>query len=150
MKHQLHTLAITLLLGLGCLGTAFAQQAKPKAFDNYAAEISCNTPTLHALISAPTGSTINVTLGANFTITGTVKANLQKTDNLKTVLIQLTNFPSMLFSLSIFSDSYNTNRLVGRILSTDYADAYEIQLQPTGNYNLVKQVTNNIIQPCMQ
>ena len=122
---------------------------KPNAFDNYAAELTANQATMEQLFTMQKGTAVNMPIATNLMLVGSVASNVQVYNNLQTVIVRLTNFPNVVLSISKLSDKYTPEKYVGRLLSSNYADAFEVE-QLGNSYILKKQITAQIIQPCKQ
>jgi hypothetical protein len=123
--------------------------AKPAQFSAYPENITCTEAQLQGLFNAGTQAAITLTLPGNFIFKGVVQSNEQPYSNLQTVIIRSTNFPGSVFSVSKRTDAGNTYQYVGRILSFQHSDLYELALE-NGVYALQKKKFSNIIQTCPQ
>lgn len=148
MKTAIFKRMVVALSVLICLqGLAQKKPPKPNAFDNYGKELVCFNSALDRIMNSETGALIETDLANNFKITGTVISNVQKYGNLKTVLVRLTNFPNLVLSLSKLSDKNTKEHYAGRIISSDFNDAYEIVLE-NGAYKMKKKMVEEVIPIC--
>lgn len=122
---------------------------KPALFAAYPQELSCTEAQLADLFNKPVNAVTQLNTGNGFVFTGTVKSSVQKYDNLKTVIIESTNFPGAVFSISLLSDQYTSEHYVGRIISMNHSDLFELQFE-NNQYKLVKKQFKNVIPACPQ
>lgn len=139
-----------LLLGTLCLGLNTRAQnvpPKPEQFGGYAARLNCTETQLATLLNLPVNSLVDLQLAGGFRFLGTVQASEQRYSNLKTVIIRSTNFPGSVFSLSLRHDQFSAAQYIGRILSFQHSDAYELLFE-NGQYVLAKKKLEHLVQPC--
>jgi hypothetical protein len=143
-----------LVLVIVCIVISHASKAqtataKPAQFATYPEQLACTEAQLQALFSANAEASIVLSLPGNFIFKGVVQSNEQLYGGQQTVIIRSTNFPGSVFSLSKTADASNNIRYVGRILSFQHSDLYELQAGNSG-YTLQKKPFNNVIQTCHQ
>ncbi len=126
---------------------AQTQPAKPAQFAAYAERINCTEAQLNALINLAENSTAVLTLSGGFEFRGVVQSSVQKYANLKTAIIRSTNFPGATLSLSLRTDANNQAQFVGRILSFQHNDVYELQWD-NGVYVFQKKKFDNLVHTC--
>ncbi|MEO7531816.1 MAG: hypothetical protein ABIS69_10405 [Sediminibacterium sp.] len=151
MKHLTTTMCMVLLTLFAA--TSYSQKRsanKPFLFTNFPTSISCSEAQLNSLFMASKGQSVNVTLANNFALSGPVTNNQVKYSNLQTIIIKLPAFNNTLFSLSKQTDQNNNKTFVGRILNPLYADGFELQRNPDGNYSLIKIDLEKIVVTCNQ
>jgi small nuclear ribonucleoprotein (snRNP)-like protein len=138
-----------LLAVLWVSGSAVAQTApaKPAQFNGYATKLNCTEAQLSALLNKTENSTVALTLAGGFEFRGVVQSSEQKYANLKTTIIRSTNFPGAVFSLSKRSDAGSTEQYVGRIISFQHSDVYELVLD-NGQYVFEKKKFDNLVHTC--
>lgn len=146
MKN-LNTLFIVVALFSGSIVTAQTPPAKPAQFAAYAERINCTEAQLSAIMNLPENSTVVLTLAGGFEFRGVVQSSVQKYNNLKTAIIRSTNFPGASFSLSLRTETGSPAQYVGRILSFQHNDVYELQLE-NGQYVFQKKKFDNLVHTC--
>ena len=146
----LSTILVVLLLCLTAT-VAFTQtNSRPKIFANYPEAVDCATSQLSNAFAAKEGDNITFSFSGNLNITGTVLSNVQKYDNLQSMTIRSATFANAVFQLSKQTNSDNTYSYVGRIMSNEASDGYEIKNDVTGKYTLHKIDQDKILQLCNQ
>ena len=132
--------------------TGFSQgtAAKPKQFDTYPRIINCSVAELNRAFATTAGQSINLSFSDNFSFSGSVTDNTIKYSNLQSVLLKSPGFNNSIFSISKRTEADNSVTYVGRIINTNYFDGYELKKNDSGNYQLIKIETDQVIQPCIQ
>lgn len=146
MKN-LNIFLLFILLAVSEGATAQTPAAKPAQFAAYATRLNCTEAQLAALLSLPENSTVSLTLAGGFEFRGIVQSSVQKYANLKTAIIRSTNFPGSVFSLSKRSDAVSGEQYVGRIMSVQHSDVYELQFE-NGQYVFEKKKFDNLVHTC--
>ena len=141
-----------LLIAPLCLSisSGFSQNIKPKVFSQYPDVINCNAVVFQNAFSKTEGDIISLAFSNDFTVAGKVSSNIQKYANLQSMTIQLPGYANAVFHLSKQINSDLSLSYVGRIMSTEAQDGYEIKKDDTGNYALVKIEEEKIRQICGQ
>ncbi len=117
----------------------------PHLFDAFSSNISCSTTELERIFSITEGSNVQLNLSSNFIFKGTIINSIQKFSNLKIALIKSSNFDNAAFSISRRINDDNSITYVGRILSNNYADGFQLVKQ--GNiYSFNKIVADDLLQ----
>ncbi len=112
---------------------------RPSLFQNLPTKISCRINDLSALLESETGKTVSYSLVNNLSFQGVVSSVASKFDNkLNSVVIRSTNFPGAALSFSRITKDDGTFSYVGRIISFQHGDAYEISLE-NGQYYFIKK-----------
>ena len=112
---------------------------RPSLFQNLPNKISCRINDLSALLESETGKLVSFSFVNNLNFQGVVSSVASKSDNtLNSVVIRSTNFPSAALSFSRIKKEDGTFSYVGRIISFQHGDAYEISLE-NGQYYFVKK-----------
>ena len=112
---------------------------RPSLFQNLPEKISCRISDLTALLESETGRTVSFAFSANSNFQGVVSSVASKFDNtLNSVVIRSTNFPGAALSFSRITKEDGTYAYVGRIISFQHGDAYEINLE-NGQYYFIKK-----------
>jgi hypothetical protein len=150
MKHLTTTMCSVLLALLAVTGYSQQKSARPSLFANHPASMECTESQLASLFAVAKGQNISVSLNDDFTVAGPVTSNLSKYKNLQTIVIKLPAFNNTLFSLSKQTTADNQIIYVGRIINPIYADGYELQRNPDGNYQLTKIDIEKILVNCSQ
>ena len=112
---------------------------RPTLFQNLPDKINCRVNDLSALLESEIGKSVSFSFVNNLSFQGVVTSVASKFDNtLMSVVIRSTNFsgPALSFSRIIKNDG--TISYVGRIISFQHGDAYEIHLE-NGQYYFVKK-----------
>ena len=141
-----------MLILLLCLTTAvsFSQVGKPEVFAQYPETINISKSQLSQALTVAEGANVTLNFSSDLIITGRVVANVQKFDNLQSMVIKSEAFANALFHLSKVTNKDNSISYVGRILSEDALDGYEIKAEASGIYQLKKIQLETIYQPCTQ
>lgn len=112
---------------------------RPSLFQNLPEKISCRIDDLSALLQSETGKTVSFTFAANTSFHGIVSSVASKFENtLHSVVIRSTNFPGAALSFSKLIKEDGTISYIGRIISFQHGDAYEITLE-NGQYYFIKK-----------
>jgi hypothetical protein len=112
---------------------------RPALFQNLPNKISCRINDLSALLESEIGKPVSFTLVDNLNFQGVVSSVASKFDNkLNSVVIRSTNFPGAALSFSKVTKEDGTHSYVGRIISFQHGDAFEIGLE-NGQYYFVKK-----------
>lgn len=140
-----------LLVLLLCLtnAVAFSQAAKTEVFSQFPETVNISKSQLSQAFTATEGSTVTLHFSSDLTFTGKVVANEQKYDYLQSMVIKTDAFANSLFHLSRITKD-NTVSYVGRILSEEALDSYEIKTETAGIYQLKKVALETFYQPCTQ
>lgn len=127
--------------------TAQTPAPKPAQFSAFADRLNCTEAQLSALLDKPENTVISFILPGGFEFRGIVQSSVQKYANLKTSIIRSTNFPGAVFSLSKRSDNVSGEQYVGRIMSFQHSDVYELQFA-NGQYNFEKKKFDDLVHSC--
>jgi len=112
---------------------------RPSLFQNLPNKISCRINDLSALLESEIGKPVSFSLVTNLSFQGVVSSVASKFGNtLLSVVIRSTNFPGAALSFSRITKEDGTYSYVGRIISFQHGDAYEINLE-NGQYYFVKK-----------
>ena len=112
---------------------------RPTLFQNLPNKISCRINDLSSLLGLEIGKPVSFSLVDNLNFQGVVSSVASKFDNtLNSVVIRSTNFPGAALSFSRVTKEDGTFSYVGRIISFQHGDAYEINLE-NGQYYFVKK-----------
>ena len=112
---------------------------RPTLFQNLPNKISCRVNDLSALLESEIGQPVSFSLADNLSFKGVVSSVASKFDNtLVSVVIRSTNFAGAALSFSKITKEDGTYNYVGRIISFQHGDAYEISLE-NGQYYFVKK-----------
>ena len=112
---------------------------RPSLFQNLPNKISCRINDLSALLDLETGKPVSFSFVNNLNFQGVVSSVASKSDNtLSSVVIRSTNFPGAALSFSRIKKEDGSFSYVGRIISFQHGDAYEINLE-NGQYYFVKK-----------
>ena len=112
---------------------------RPSLFQNLPEKISCRINDLSALLQSEVGTTVSFSFAVNTNFQGVVSSVATKFENtLQSVVIRSTNFPGAALSFSKLIKEDGTVSYVGRIISFQHGDAYEITLE-NGQYYFIKK-----------
>jgi len=112
---------------------------RPTLFQNLPNKISCRINDLSDLLKSEIGKPVSFSLVDNMNFQGVVSSMASKFDNtLNSVVIRSTNFPGAALSFSRITKEDGTYSYVGRIISFQHGDAYEIGLE-NGQYYFIKK-----------
>lgn len=151
MKHLTTLLCLALLNLVAVNGKAQnIAGSRPALFASFPSSIDISAVNLDNIFAIAEKQNVNVSLANGFVLSGPVTSKLAKYSNLQTMVIRLLNFSNTLFSLSKQTDQNNNSVFVGRILNPLYADGFELQQKPDGNYQLIKTDTEKIFVTCNQ
>jgi hypothetical protein len=112
---------------------------RPSLFQSLPNKISCRISDLSVLLESEIGKAVSFSLVNNLSFQGVVSSVASKFDNtLLSVVVRSTNFPGAALSFSRITKEDGTYSYVGRIISFQHGDAYEINLE-NGQYYFVKK-----------
>lgn len=112
---------------------------RPSLFQNLPEKISCRINDLSAFLELEIGRNISFAFSGSLSFEGVISSVASKFDNtLHSVVVRSTNFPGAALSFSRIKKEDGTFTYVGRILSFQHGDAYEIN-QENGQYFFVKK-----------
>jgi len=112
---------------------------RPSLFQNFPDKISCRINDLSALLESEVGKPVSLSFANNLNFQGVVSSVASKFDNsLQSVVVRSTNFPGAALSFSKITKGDGTVSYVGRIISFQHGDAYEISME-NGQYYFVKK-----------
>ena len=113
--------------------------SRPSLFQNLPDKISFRINDLIDLLDWETGRNVSIALASNFTFQGVISSTATMSANkLQSVVIRSTNFPGAALSFSKITKDDGSVSYVGRIISFQHGDAYEIS-QEKGQYYFVKK-----------
>lgn len=112
---------------------------RPSLFQNLPEKIICRVNDLSALLQSEIGNSVSFTLANNVNFQGVVSSVATKFENtLQSIVIRSTNFPGAALSFSKLIKEDGTISYVGRIISFQHGDAYEITNE-NGQYYFIKK-----------
>ena len=122
---------------------------KPKLFSNLPDKIPVTNDQINALFDVQVGVSASLSLSANETkkFTGNVvsKANSnEKEGSLESVVVRSSNFNGATLTISKLISKDGTVSYVGRIISFQHGDVYELQ-NLNGTYTLVKRGFSDLV-----
>lgn len=97
------------------------------------------------LFTLKAGSVISIRVSDQFQLKGVLKSSIQKYENLKSLIIESTNYKGAILSLSRRTEDDNSIIYLGRILSSQHDDGFELRINEAGQYYLRKIEVNNSI-----
>ena len=148
----MNTISKSLGMLLLCLiaTESFSQLKKQSIFSKFPNAIAASEIQFNNAFSAKEGETITLSFSNNFIITGIVLSNVQKYDNLQSMTIQLPAYANAIFNLSKQTEVGRNTSFVGRILSTEAMDGYEIKKDANDSYTFQKVEEQKLRQICSQ
>ena len=112
---------------------------RPSLFQNLPEKIACHINDLAALLQSEIGKTVSFSLAENTNFHGVFSSVATKFENtLQSVVIRSTNFTGAALSFSKLIKEDGTVSYIGRIISFQHGDAYEITLE-NGQYYFIKK-----------
>lgn len=112
---------------------------KPSLFLQLPERMNINIANLENMLQNEMGRQVSFTLAANFTFEGTVSSVASKYENtVNSIVIRSTNLQGAVLTLSKISRGGGTSYFVGRIISFQHGDGYEINFE-NGQYYFVKK-----------
>ena len=120
---------------------------KPRLFDNLPKEIPVNVAELETLVKTDVGrkGSIGLSLSANLKFDGEVVSSASKFGNtIQSVVIRSSNFNGAQLTISRTTSPEGVFSYVGRIISFQHGDLYELQNQ-NGQFVLVKKNYHELI-----
>ncbi|OSZ76912.1 hypothetical protein CAP36_10785 [Chitinophagaceae bacterium IBVUCB2] len=120
---------------------------KPRLFDNLPKTIPVNIVELNTLLSSEVGSkaSIGLSAAANIKFDGDVVSSASKYGNsIKSVVVRSSNFNGAQLTISRTTSPEGVVSYVGRIISFQHGDLYELQNQ-NGQFVLVKKNYHELI-----
>lgn len=118
---------------------------KPKLFADLPQKITLDLTPIAPLLDAPVGEQVNVHLGGNFNYRGTIISKSDPSDAaVKSIVIKATNRLGAILTLTQVRNADGGVSYIGRILSRDHSDAYDIRFEE-GKYVLAKKHLYDLI-----
>ena len=118
---------------------------KPKLFADLPDRINFNPASLTNLFNLQVGQTVNIPLTSNFSLAGIVVSTANN-DNATSVVIKSTNRVGARLTFTRVVNDDKTIKYIGRIISLQHGDTYEIAyennqyyFQKKGLYDLVNE-----------
>ncbi len=112
---------------------------RPSLFQNLPEKITCRINDLSSLLQSEIGTTVSFTFADNINFQGIVSSVATKFGNtLQSVVIRSTNFTGAALSFSRLIKEDGTISYIGRIISFQHGDAYEITME-NGQYYFIKK-----------
>lgn len=143
----------TLVKGIICLSVFFVgiklsaqnppvrepDMNRPSLFQNLPDKIACRINDLSALLESEIGKNVSFSFAGNVNFQGVVSSVATKFENtLQSVVIRSSNFPGAALSFSKLIKDDGSVSYVGRIISFQHGDAYEITME-NGQYYFIKK-----------
>jgi hypothetical protein len=112
---------------------------RPSLFQNLPEKITCRVNDLSALLDSEVGTNVSLAFAGDINFQGVVSSVAVKFENtLQSIVIRSTNFPGAALSFSKLIKDDGTVSFIGRIISFQHGDAYEITME-NGQYYFVKK-----------
>jgi|KBSSwiS6_1023812.scaffolds.fasta_scaffold01699_7 hypothetical protein len=122
---------------------------KPQLFGSLPDNIKVNIQSLKELLKSSNGEAIASDLGNSgsaFNFNGQIVSTASKYNNtIKSVVIRSSNFNGARLTFTQRTNDDGTVSYIGRIMSFDHADVYELQQKEDGSYAFVKKKLNDIV-----
>lgn len=150
----LKAIATGALLLFICLHTSAQQQLlhlnepdqnRPKIFSDLPERMNMKLTGMDSLLSMPVGSTVFTRATENLLIEGIIVSRSDATDpNVQSVVIRLSNRPGAVFTYTKKKAADGTWSYIGRIMSRNNGDAFEL-VHDNGQYVLLKKNINDMM-----
>jgi hypothetical protein len=118
---------------------------KPRLFADLPDRINFNPSNFTNLLDLPVGQTVNIQIASNFSLAGIVVSTANN-DNATSVVIKSTNRVGARLTFTRVINDDKTIKYIGRIISLQHGDTYEIvsennqyYFQKKGLYDLVNE-----------
>jgi hypothetical protein len=115
---------------------------KPQLFTSLPENIKVNVENLKVLLKSSTGDAVVSDLGDGyaFDFNGQVVSTASKQNNtIKSVVIRSSNYNGASLTISQVTNEDGSISFIGRIISFNHGDVYELQKQPDESYAFVKK-----------
>jgi hypothetical protein len=116
---------------------------RPQLFGSLPDNIKVNIQSLKALLKASNGEAIASDLGnsgSSFRLNGQVVSTASKFNNtMQSVVIRSSDFNGARLTFTQRTNDDGTISYIGRIISFEHADVYELQQKDDGSYEFVKK-----------
>lgn len=144
--RNLYTGVLCLLCFLASVGAEAQSESvrepdynKPRLFQQLPQRMNCRMQDMQNLLHASVGQEINITLADNFNFQGVVSSAVNKEGGrIITTVVRSTNYPGAVFSFSKVKKEDGSSLFVGRIISFQHGDGYEIAFE-NGQYVMNKK-----------
>ena len=112
---------------------------KPKLFNNLPQKMNLKISEVEPVLDKSVGTSVNVQLADNFLFQGTVISKSDTPDeSVKSVVIRSSSMQGASFTFSKTKNEDGSFKYIGRIMSRNNGDAYEIKFE-NGQYILQKK-----------
>ncbi len=125
------------LISIIFMGNIFSTQAQ-RLFDLVPKEIEFEHKVISSVFSLNPGTAINIKFSSQFHITGILKSNNKIYHNLQSVLIECTNYKNLKFFISKRVNQDLSISYVGRLISRNAEDGFEVVENKSGKSVLKK------------
>lgn len=98
---------------------------KPRLFADLPDQIAFNPNNLSYLFTLKIGQSVNIPISADFTFAGQVVSRADQTTSLS-VVVRSTNRAGARLVFTKITDTENNTKYIGRIISLQHGDSYEI------------------------
>lgn len=98
---------------------------KPRLFADLPDQIAFNPNNLSYLFTLKIGQSVNIPISADFTFAGQVVSKVDQTTSLS-VVVRSTNRAGARLVFTKITDTENNTKYIGRIISLQHGDGYEI------------------------
>jgi len=120
---------------------------KPKVFTDLPEKLDLRVADMEALLNLSVGSHVNATIATGFSLSGTVVSKSNPSDqSVKSVVVKSANRKNALLTFSRIRKNDGSFSYVGRMISREASDAFEIVkegstyvLRKKGYYDLVNE-----------
>jgi len=132
------------LISIIFLGNIFSTQAQ-HLFDKVPNEIEFEHKVISSVFSHNPGTAVNIKFSEQFHITGILKSNNKIYNNLQSVLIECTNYKNLKFFISKRVNQDLSISYIGRMISKDIEDGFEVVDSKPGKSVLRKIMLKEMI-----
>lgn len=112
---------------------------KPSLFQDLPARLNLRLTVLETLLDQQVGQTINVMVASNFVFTGQIVSKSDAQDvHVRSVVVKSTNRQGANLTFTQIKNSDGTSKYLGRIISRQHGDSFEI-ISENGEYYFMKK-----------
>lgn len=112
---------------------------KPKLFSALPDNIPVDVAIFTSLVNDEVGKSVNMSLSNALRLQGQVVSTSDASEkNIKSTVIRLVNYPGAMLTLTSSKDAGGNTIYIGRIISKDHSDVYELKNE-NGQYSFIKK-----------
>ena len=154
--RNLKPLCVAIMLFIGAVKSNAQETAsrepnykKPQLFGSFPDNIKVNIQSLKELLKSSNGEAVASDFGnsgSSFRFNGQIVSTASKNNNtIKSVVIRSSNFNGACLTFTQRTNDDGTVSYIGRIMSFDHADVYELQQKEDGSYAFVKKKLYDLV-----